>query len=77
MKILFLTDTLQAGGRERQLVELLKSLQAEKHIECRLVILSKNVFYSYVNELDLKIHYLERKVKNDPAIFMKLYQIIK
>jgi len=77
MKILFLTDTLQAGGRERQLVELLKSLQAHKHIDCRLVILSNNVYYSYVNELDFKIDYLERKVKNDPAIFMKLYRIIK
>jgi len=77
MKILFITDTLQAGGRERQLVELLKSLQIRKDIVCRLIVLSKNIYYSHVNKFNFKIYYLERKIKNDPVIFMKLYRITK
>lgn len=77
MKILFLTDTLQAGGRERQLVELLHGLEKKNSIESQLVIFSKNIYYSYIENLNIKIHYLERRTKRDPAIFAKFYRIVK
>ena len=47
MRILFLTDTLTQGGKERQLIELLKGLERNESIQSELVILSDIIEYSY------------------------------
>ena len=77
MKILHFIDTLRAGGKERQLVELLKGLSAYKEIVCELALMSKDIHYDDVNNLDIKKHYLIRKNKKDPRILAKLYKLCK
>ena len=77
MKILHFTDSLRAGGKERQLVELLKGLSLHKDIICELAIMSHNIHYTAVNNLGIKKHYLIRKNKKDPRILVKLYKLCK
>ena len=77
IRVLHFTDSLRAGGKERQLVELLKGLSAYKEIVCELAIMSKVIQYNAVNNLDIKKHYLIRKNKKDPRILVKLYKLCK
>ena len=53
MKILLLIDSLGKGGKERQFIELLKGLKTRKNIMFRVVILSEDVQYSYLDELNV------------------------
>lgn len=76
MKILTVTDSFHTGGKERRLIELLKGL-SKNDIDCELVILSRVVTYPELYNLNIKIYYVDRKVKKDPTIFGKLYKIIK
>jgi len=77
MRILFLIDSLRPGGKERRLVELLKGLSKYKEIKCELVIMSDEIHYTAIHNLDVKIHYVIRKWKKDPGIFLKLYKLCK
>jgi len=75
MKILHVTDGLGSGGRERQVVECLKGLSARKDLICELVIMDRKIHYSAVNDLNIKIYFLIRKIKKDPKILIKLFKI--
>jgi len=75
MKILHFTDSLRSGGKERQIVECLKGLSTRKDIICELAIMDNNIHYNAVNDLNIKIHFLIRKIKKDPKILIKLYKI--
>jgi glycosyltransferase involved in cell wall biosynthesis len=77
MRILFITENLRSGGKERRLVELLKGLSKFKEIKCELAIMSKEIHYTGIYNLEVKIHYLIRKNKKDPRIFFKLYKLCK
>ncbi len=77
MKVLMLIDGLAKGGKERRLLELLKGLHNQNEVEAELVLFSKKIDYKEVFNLDVKIHYLERKPKKDPRIFYRLYQLCK
>ena len=77
MKILFFTSSLNAGGRERQLVEFLKGLYNYKGITFELVVMSHKIHYSTIKKLNIKIHYLIRNSKKDPRILKHLYKICK
>jgi hypothetical protein len=77
MQVLHIIDTLRSGGKERQLVEVLKSLSDEKNMTSELVIMSDNIHYDYINELNIKTYQIIRKYKKDLSIFSKFYQIIK
>ena len=77
IKVLHFTDNLRAGGRERQLVELLKGLSLKKEIVCHLVLMSKDIHYKKVHNLNINIHYLIRKSKRDPRILFKLYNLCR
>ena len=76
MKILTAIDSFHTGGKERRLIELLKGL-TKSNIDCELIVLSNVVTYPELYDLNIKIHFVERKFKKDPAIFKKLYRIIK
>ncbi len=76
MRILMFTDSLRAGGKERQLVELIKVL-LKKGIKIELVSMNKNIFYKEILNLDIKIHFLIRKFKKDPSIMIRLGKICK
>ncbi|MFT6320620.1 MAG: glycosyltransferase involved in cell wall biosynthesis [Granulosicoccus sp.] len=77
MKILMLIDSLVKGGRERRLIKLLKFFSASPDIEVGLVIFSKKVEYEEIYDLDVKLHFLERKPAKDPRVFSRFYKICK
>ena len=68
-------DTLKMGGKERQLIELLKGLRKSKNIKAELIVMDQEVQYNDVHHLDVKINYLIRSNKKDLKIFCKLYGI--
>ena len=76
MKILFFIESLEAGGKERRLVELIKGLSQNKSNEMELVVTKKFIHYDAVFSTGIKIHYTLRKhTTKDPSIFFKFYKI--
>lgn len=78
MKILFFIESLRSGGKERRLVELIKELAKNPHVEMELVLTKKDIHYLSVFDTGIKIHYTIRKIlKKDPRIFFQFYHIAK
>ncbi|HXS54573.1 MAG TPA: glycosyltransferase [Hanamia sp.] len=77
MKILFFIDSLQFGGKERRLVELMKGIKPNTDIEFELVVMNKDIQFHEVFDLGIRIHYLIRKTKKDLSVFQKFYKICK
>lgn len=77
MKILFITDSLVSGGKERRLTELLKVLALKPNTEIQLVLMNREIHYKEVLDLDIKINYIVRKTKKDISIFKQLFLICK
>jgi len=77
MKILLFIDCLSAGGKERRLVELIKSIKKEPGIEVELAVMSDEIHYQDVYYSGIKIHKLKRKYRKDFSIFKRLYCICK
>jgi glycosyltransferase involved in cell wall biosynthesis len=77
MRILFFIDSLTSGGKERRLIELMKMLILRQDIQFELIVMSNDIHYKEVFDLDIKIHYLIRKTKKDPYVFYKFYKICK
>jgi glycosyltransferase involved in cell wall biosynthesis len=75
-KILTLIDSFHAGGKERRLLELLKGLTARK-VCCELIVMSKVITYPELYDLDIKIHFVERKFRQDPTVLPQIYKIVK
>ena len=72
MRILFLTDTLGFGGKERRLLELIKYLKQNTDYTLALVLTEKTIYYDYVYELGIPIITIERKfTKYDPLPIVK------
>lgn len=76
-RVLHIIDSLVAGGKERQLLELLKGLRAESDIACELVIMSNEVQYEAFWQLGVKTHFLPRAVRFDPSIFYRLFKVVR
>src|SRR5690242_13841941 len=77
MRILFFIDSLEAGGKERRLTELMKELKKEASISFEVVIMNKHIHYQEVLNLGVNIHYLIRQTKKDLSAFKKFYKICK
>ena len=78
MKILFFSESLHAGGKERRLVELLKGLSKFEDISMELALTRRDIHYTDIFNLNVKIHYIERKyLKKDPSLFFKFYRIAR
>jgi glycosyltransferase involved in cell wall biosynthesis len=75
MKVLFFINGLSCGGKERRLVELLKALKSVPDIECELVLMSLDISYKEVFDLNINIQYVIRKTKKDLSGFRKFYNI--
>jgi glycosyltransferase involved in cell wall biosynthesis len=75
MKILYIIDNLLRGGKERQLVELSKSLSQHHQIE--LVVFSKEIHYKEILTLNIKLHYLEKSDRKGLAASKKILSICK
>tara|TARA_Y100001970_G_scaffold294299_1_gene450076 strand:+ start:29620 stop:30738 length:1119 start_codon:yes stop_codon:yes gene_type:complete len=77
LKILYLINSLKPGGKERQLVELIKGLKKYKHIKIQVVVMDDDIYYDEICSLNVKLHYLVRSYKKDIKIFSQLYSICK
>ena len=77
MKILFLTEGLWSGGRERRLVELLEGLSKYNSIRCELVTMTKEIHYTEIYNLDINIHFIIRRTKIDPCLYFKLFKVCR
>lgn len=83
IKVLLLIDRLGAGGKERQLIELLKGLERRREVECRLAVLANQqtqLLHSHfpdLHKLDTPIHYLDRRSAKDLSAFGRLYRLCR
>ncbi len=77
MKILMVIDSLDKGGKERRMLELIKGLKKHgNQFDIYLLSLTNRVEYKYVYDLPIKFEILRRNFKKDPTIILKLKKII-
>jgi glycosyltransferase involved in cell wall biosynthesis len=77
MKILMVIDSLNRGGKERRMLELIKGLKNhQENFDIYLVSLTDIVEYEYVYDLPIKFEIIQRKYKKDFTIIFKLKKII-
>jgi glycosyltransferase involved in cell wall biosynthesis len=78
MRVLYYTDSLRLGGKERQLVELLKGLKQREGIELLLICMDQGEFYEPdVQALSIPLRYLFRKRRWDPLVIHGFYRLVK
>lgn len=77
MRILMCINSLRAGGKERQFVELLKALTKLNYFEIEVALMSEAIEYPSINHLPVKIHYVHRRISKDPTVFYLFYKICK
>lgn len=77
MKILFFIDSMNAGGKERRLTELMKALKLNEAVHFELVVMNDFIHYKEILQLGIKVHYLVRSTKKDVRVFQKFYNICK
>ena len=78
LKILFFIESLRAGGKERRLSELLRSLKGDGLYELELVLTQHSIHYKEVQDLGIPINVIQRKwIKKDPRLFFSFFRIAK
>ena len=75
MRITFFIETLRPGGKEKQLVELVKGLCGLKGIVCEVVLMDRDVFYTDLFDIDVKVHFIKSRFPKDPMVIKALYDI--
>lgn len=68
---------MTAGGKERRLTELMKSLRSRPDIQFELAMMTHDIHYKEILELGIDIHFLIRKRKKDFAVFRSFYTLCK
>jgi len=77
-KILFIIDTLRSGGRERRFIELLHYLNEKPGYKMQVVVLTDEIHYDYIYDLNIEIIVLTRKwIKKDPFLFTRILKIAR
>ncbi len=78
LRILHFLDSLRVGGKERQVVELLKGLQQLSFVESLVVTIGDEQFYvPDIERLETPLVYLLRRVRWDPTVFPRLWRILR
>jgi len=77
MRVVHIIEGLGSGGKERQLVELLKGHSKLPWLGCELIIMSKDIHYNYIDNLDIPVHILTRKTRKDPSVFFRLFRLLR
>ena len=78
LRVLHLVDSLRVGGKERQVVELLKGLRSVKHVQLMVVTMGSEQFYvPDIQRLGIPLLYLVRKRRWDPMLFSRLWAILR
>ncbi len=71
-----INDSLILGGRERRCLETIKGL-VRLGYEIEMVILRNVIDYPIIYQYVNKLHVIERKIKKDPRVFLKLFEIYR
>ena len=58
-------------------MELLKGFKSMTDLKLELIIISKNIHYNELDELNIKFHIIERGRKKDPGVFLKIWKLYK
>ncbi|MET2984893.1 glycosyltransferase [Aureibaculum conchae] len=77
MKILYIIESLGAGGKERRLISLIKELVIKKNIEIEIIILSEDIHYKEIYDFNIKVHSFKRNIKKDIKILSKFNKVLK
>jgi glycosyltransferase involved in cell wall biosynthesis len=75
MRILHLTDSLGPGGRERQIVELLRGLFAHRDIESFVAVTGEDEVRYQIDREHAQVIQLVRRGKRDLRLFKDLYEL--
>ncbi len=77
MRVLHIIDSLRAGGKERQLTEVLNALAPVRDIVCELVVMSDEMHYDLPSESNVGVHTLVRARRFDVTVFPRLERIVR
>src|SRR5947209_1960902 len=78
LRVLYLVDSLRVGGKERQLIEILKSLRGFSFVKPTVVTMGTEEFYvPEIRKLGIPLLYLIRRVRWDPTVFPRLLRILR
>lgn len=76
MHIVHIIESLRSGGKERQLVELLRGLNDRENIKCSVILMSDEIHYD-LPKLNISFYVVERKYKKDFLVFFRFFQLLK
>lgn len=74
MKILFLVESLRAGGKERRLVSLIKDLIYRENIELEMILFDDEIHYDIPSLPNFRVHIIKRRFKKD---ILSIYEVCK
>lgn len=74
-RILLVVDTLQKGGMQRRLVELLKQLVKQKNATIQIVVFDREIHFKEIHNLQFTLHIFERRNKYDISAIFKIYKL--
>ncbi len=77
IRVLHIIDSLVAGGKERQFVELLKGLEARSDVSCEAVVMSDVIEYPEFRSLKSVCHTVLRRSRYDPTVFGRLFSLVR
>jgi glycosyltransferase involved in cell wall biosynthesis len=78
LRVLHLVDSLRVGGKERQAVELIKGLCSANAVDMMIVTMGEEQFYvPDIQKLGVPLVYLLRRLRWDPAVFPRLWRILR
>jgi len=75
VRITFFINTLGSGGAERQFVKLVKGCCGLPGVFCEVVLMDRDVFYTDLSDIDVKIHFIKSRFPKDPMVIKALYDI--
>jgi glycosyltransferase involved in cell wall biosynthesis len=76
MRILHLTESLGPGGKERQLVELLRGLFAHRDVESFVAVTDVDEVRYEIKREHAQVIQLVRRGKKDLRLFVSLYELV-
>lgn len=78
MKILFFIGTLEAGGKERRLIELLNYLKKNTNFDLMVVLRQKSIHYDKFREINIPYELLTKTYKKkDLILHINFFKICK
>lgn len=78
MRVLFFIESLQSGGKERRLIQLIDYMMKSGQHEVMLVLMSEEIHFREIHELGVKMSVLKRKYgRKDPVIFSSFFKMAR